>query len=329
MNNKMIDKAIVERVRNADIIDFFEKHHGFTFAQRGGEYRCHQHPSLAIKKNRLSFYWHSKGIGGHGVLDYLTKVENMPFRDAVDVVIKTTFIPTIVAPSAPVPTQPRQPQPEKPKVLVLPEKAGIPLKLLTYLCTKRGIDSDIVNTLMQKEMLYEDRRGNVVFVGHDEQGKARFASLRGTYGDCSFRGDCSGSDKRYGFNMAAAAPSERLYIFESAIDAMSHASLENAIAGNAEAWQQHNRLSLSGTTDTAIPFFLNQHNTVKELIFCLDSDTAGREAAVAMARKYTDKGYYARLELPQGKDFNEDLQAHKQQIKAEKRTLKQHKNVSI
>ena len=108
---------------------------------------------------------------------------------------------------------------EPTKTLILPEKTGIPLRLYVYLCRKRGIDGDIVNTLMQKEMLYEDRRGNIVFVGHDEQGKPRFASLRGTYGDCFFRGDCAGSDKRYGFYMAANTPTDRLYIFESAITA--------------------------------------------------------------------------------------------------------------
>ena len=124
-------------------------------------------------------------------------------------------------------------------------------------------------------------------------------------------------------------PSERLYVFESPIDLMSHASLENAITGNAEAWERHTRLSLSGITDTAIPFFLNKQKNIKELVFCLDNDTAGREAAVNMARKYSDRGYYTRLELPQGKDFNEDLQAHIQQIQALKRTKSIQNSVSI
>ena len=158
-------------------------------------------------------------------------------------------------------------------------------------------DRDIVNTLIQKETLYEDKRGNVVFVGYDEQNKPRFACLRNTHGDCT------GSDKRYGFNMAFSQ-SERLYIFESPIDAMSHASLEKS------TWKQHNRLSLSGTSDSALPFFLTQHHYTKELVFCLDNDTAGREATVNMARKYAEK-YYTRLELPIGKDFNEDLTATK------------------
>ena len=159
-------------------------------------------------------------------------------------------------------------------------------------------------------MLYEDRRGNVVFVGYDAHNKPRFACLRGTHGDCTFRGDCSGSNKRYGFTMAAIVPSERLYIFESAIDAMSHASIENFYELDDDEWLYQHRLSLSGTTDTAIPFFLNQHDEVKELVFCLDNDPAGREAAVKMARKYADMGYVTRLELPHCKDYNEDLQGY-------------------
>ena len=315
----MIDKNIVEQARNTDIIAFLERYNDFTFAHRSGVYRCKQHPSLAVKNDRISFYWHSKGIGGFGALDYLVKVENMPFREAVEAV---TGIDTTTAP----PTQAEAP---KPKTLILPEKAGIPLRLYDYLCRKRGIDGEIVNTLMQKEMIYEDRRGNVVFVGYDEANKPRFASLRGTYGDCAFRGDCAGSDKRYGFNTAAdgaCTPSERLYVFESAIDLMSHASLNKAKSG---AWENVSRLSLSGTSDKAIPFFLNRHEFIKELVFCLDNDTTGREAAVSMARKYADKGYVTRLELPRGKDFNEDLQVFRVQTKAQNRTKTQHNDVTI
>ena len=58
-----------------------------------------------------------------------------------------------------------------PKTLILPEKSGVPLRLYDYLCIRRGIDSEVVNTLIQKEMLYEDKRGNVVFVGHNEHGR--------------------------------------------------------------------------------------------------------------------------------------------------------------
>lgn len=313
----MIDEKTIEQARNTDIIAFLEQRHGFTFAHRGGAYRCRQHPSLAVKNDRLSWFWHSKGIGGHGAIDYLMKLEGLPFRQAVEVI--SGIAPTTISLL----------REEAPKVLVLPEKAGISLRLYDYLCSKRGIDGGIVNTLIQKEKLYEDKRGNVMFVGHDEHGKARFASVRGTYGDPPFRGDCAGSDKRYSFSMTACALSERLYIFESPIDAMSHASLENAAVGDAGAWERHNRLSLAGTSDTALPFFLNQHLTVRELVFCLDNDPAGREAAAHMARKYADKGYHTSIILPAGKDFNEDLQARAKQIRAEKQPKSSHRDVTI
>jgi hypothetical protein len=304
----MIDEKTAEQARNADMIAFLERHCGFTFTTRRGAYRCKQHPSLAVKGDRRSWYWHSKSIGGCGALDYLMKIEQMLFREAVEAV-------TGIA-AAPTPAAGRSAQ-EQPITLFLPEKAGIPLRLYDYLCVKRGIDSGIVNTLIQKETLYEDRRGNVVFVGRDERHKPRFASVRGTY-DRVFRMDCEGSDKRYGFNMVFA-PSERLYVFESPIDAMSHASLENAATGDKDAWKRHSRLSLAGTSDTALPFFLNQHSAARELVFCLDNDEPGREAAATMARKYADKGYMTRLELSKGKDHSDDLQALRTRIQAEKR----------
>ena len=228
-----IDDNTLEQARKADILTFFERYNGFTFIRRGSTYRCKQHPSLAVDSNRLSWFWHSKNTGGYGALDYLVKVENMPFRQAVEVVTGTK----------PATAPPRQ-EAEQPKVLVLPEKAGIMLRLYDYLCIKRSIDSDIVNMLIQKEMLYEDRRGNVVFVGYDDQNKPRFACLRGTRSD--YRGDCAGSDKRYGFNIAGCMSPEYLYVFESAIDLMSHATLANMKEGDKTAWENDSRLSLSG-----------------------------------------------------------------------------------
>ena len=290
----MIDNTIIEQARNADIIAFLEKYHGFTFKPMGGAYRCRQHQSLAVKADRLSWYWHSKSIGGFGALDYLVKVENMAFREAVEVITSTT----------PTAAEPRRETPP-PKTLILPEEKGISLRLYDYLCMKRGIDSDIVHSLIQRKMLYEDKRGNVVFVGYDEQGAARFASLRGTYGE--FRGDCSGSDKRYGFAVAACAPSERLYIFESPIDAMSHASIENILRGSDDAWERQSRLSLAGVTDAAFPKYLEMHPQTKKLVFSLDKDASGIKAAETMARKYSDKGYQTRIEPPLKKDYNDEL----------------------
>ena len=88
---------------------------------------------------------------------------------------------------------------------------------------------------------------------------------------------------------------------------MSHATLANMKEGDKTAWENDSRLSLSGTSGIAIPYFLNQHKSVKELVFCLDNDPIGREAALHLMRKYSEKGYFTRVEPPVNKDFNADL----------------------
>lgn len=303
-----IEDNILEQARMADVPAFFEKYNGFTFAHKGNEYRCRQHPSLAVKRDRLSWYWHSKGIGGYGVLDYLTKVEGIPFREAVELVIGLS----------PTSTQPLLPQKkDKAKVLILPDKKGIPLRLYDYLCKKRGLHGDIVTALVGEGKIFEDWCSNIVFVAHDENKRPRYASLRGTSDSLVFRRDCLGSDKRYGFNMAYSQ-SPRLYIFESPIDVMSHATLRYFEDGEEDSWKLDNRLSLGGTSDIAIPFFLSRHPSVNELVFCLDNDEAGQQAAAAMVMKYSDKGYRTQIHVPRGKDFNEDLLAFKEGLRAEK-----------
>lgn len=231
------------------------------------------------------------------MIDFLMKIENMSFCDSLEEVDVTNYKECrsqII------------PKPEVAKILFLPEKAKWQINIFDYLCVKRGIDFEIVKTLAGEEKIYEDMRRNIVFVGHDEYGIPKFASVRGTAHGSQYRVDCAGSDKRYGFHMTYCQ-SPQLYIFESPIDAMSHATLENIITQNPKAWQGQNRLSLSGTSDKALEKYLELHPNVRELIFCLDNDPPGRDAAIMFAKKYDKKGFHTRLELPKHKDYNEEL----------------------
>ncbi|MDR2599890.1 MAG: DUF3991 and toprim domain-containing protein [Oscillospiraceae bacterium] len=290
-----IDKKVIEQARNTDMIKFLEKHCGFTFYTKRGSYRCKQHPSLAVKNDRLSWYWHSKSLGGFGVIDFLTKIEHMSFCSAVEAV---TGIDTVTL-------KPKKDTTE-PVTLFLPEKKGIPIRLYDYLCVKRGILGDIVHDLMNKGMLYEDKTGNVVFVARDENNKPRFASVRGTYPGKIYRHDCIGSDKRYGFNMTYSQNKE-LHIYESPIDCMSHASMQVIYELDKDAWKSQNRLSLGGTSDAALPLYLEKHPCVERLVFNLDNDEPGENASLNLMKKYLDMGYSAIREFPVKKDWNEDL----------------------
>ena len=271
-----------------DVILFLEQIYNFAFIKCGSGYRCKEHFSLAVKSDRLSWYWHSRGIGGFGALDYLMKIDNLSFSEAIKQLVNIEAIP-------------RPPEPPKTdfKSLVLPKKAPNCDIIIDYLCNKRKLNWGIVEALIQDNLIYQDERKNVVFVGHEN----KFACLRST--STSFRMDCSGSDKKYSFNLTCSG-NGKLYIFESAIDLLSHATLENIYKNDINAWKNDNRLSLGGTSSLAIDEYIKR-NPVTEMIFCLDNDEAGREKAVAFRRKYSALGFYTRIELPQNKDYNDDL----------------------
>ncbi len=136
----MIDKTILDNARSIDLIDFLERYKGFHFRHSNGEYRCTEHTSLAIKSDRLSWYWHSKGIGGYGAIDFLMKIEGFDFKGALQLLAdgQTNAPP-------PPPTMDIQ------RALLLPEKADSNRRAFAYLCKTRWLDSKIIGELIQEK----------------------------------------------------------------------------------------------------------------------------------------------------------------------------------
>lgn len=100
--------------------------------------------------------------------------------------------------------------------------------------------------------------------------------------NCRFRGEVSGSDKASGFLIESEGMNDCVYVFESFIDAMSHANLYNIKYGNKDAWKLHNRLALGGTADTALMELLKRKPNIRNICLCLDNDSAGRAASVTI-----------------------------------------------
>ena len=123
--------------------------------------------------------------------------------------------------------------------------------------------------------------------------------------------------------------SNRLHIFESPIDAMSHATIYCINKNDKNAWRNQNRLSLAGISDKALLHYLETHPNVEELIFHLDNDEAGKSATEEKVRKYEKMGFKTFDEPPRGKDLNDDLLALTEQKKAVKRTQMHHYDIGI
>ena len=153
-----------------------------------------------------------------------------------------------------------------------------------------------------------------MFVGRDAAGTPRYASIRACAG--SFKGEASGSDKRFGFAVEQRGGPIEVHVFESAIDALSFATLFKLRGGD---WRTLSLLSLGGIPpvrdggDVKVPCALEQwladHPLCSEVRLHLDNDGPGRAAARAIAERVSPR-VPAAIESPAtGKDVNDHLLA--------------------
>lgn len=309
----MIEQHVINDINDRDLTTFLNSYEKFTFKKCGSSFRCVEHPSLSIKDDNRCFYWHSQGIGGYGALNWLTKVCNIDFISALKILtdgdisqFNTQQVYTTTKPAKP--TKPAIPA--TPKELVLPKSSYDVTDIIDYLCDVRGISCDIIYYLLDNKLIFQDYKKNVVFVGYDENQLPKFACLRGTYddgsGSNSFRKDCYGSDKKYSFNIKGN--SENLYVFESPIDLLSHATMENIKFNNPTAYLRSNRLSLGGTSTTALKHFLSQ-NKISNIRLCLDNDAQGIKSANNIMQEF-NTNYNVSINFPTTKDYNQDLLEH-------------------
>lgn len=175
-----------------------------------------------------------RGIGGYSALDYLIKVKEMPFLQAVETIMGNL--------SAAPPDPLRRPMTApKEKVLLLPQANRNAANAIEYL-RHRGIDRALIDFCISTGRFYESYPyHNAVFVGQDRNGKPRYANLRGIGSD--FIGDANGSDKHYSFGIPAAVRSDTLNLFESAIDLLSYGTMQKL---DGKGWRSENLLSLAG-----------------------------------------------------------------------------------
>jgi len=299
-----VPSDLIAQVKQIDLLAYLQTYAPDELVSAGGgEYCTKSHDSLRISHGL--WCWHSRGIGGKTALDYLIKVRGMDFMDAVEHLLRRAEIqpPVFSCPAKP-------PQ----KILRLPAAAPDNDRALAYL-QSRGIDRDVLEHCVQVGRLYESANyHNCVFVGMDNAGIPRYAALRGTAS--SFKGEANGSDKRYSFALPAQGESETLHLFESAVDALSYATL---LKMHGRDWRQTHLLSLAGVFAPAknptprlpvsLARYLEDYPGIQRVDLHLDNDHAGRAAV----RNITDllSGTYDLCDhIPPGgcKDTNAYLQ---------------------
>ena len=301
-----IPPEVVEKAREMDLLTYLKSYEPQELVHFGGNTYCtREHDSLKISNGK--WCWFSRGIGGYSALDYLIKVKEMPFTQAVETIMGNVA----VSPPTYTPTQKEQ----KAKVLLLPKANRCATHAVEYL-HGRGIDYDLIDFCISTGRLYESYPyHNVVFVGQDRDGKPRYANLRGIGSD--FIGDANGSDKHYSFGIPAAVESGTLNLFESAVDLLSYGTMQKL---DGKDWRHESLLSLAGVykpkariEESSLPVALVQYLAdyphIRKVVLRLDNDPAGRIAA-ATIKTLLSKRYAVTVDIqppPQGKDYNDCL----------------------
>lgn len=291
----------IRQAKEIDLLTYLQNYEPQELVRVAPNTYCtREHDSLKISNGK--WHWFSRGIGGRTALDYLIKVKDYPFTQAVE---------TILERAAALPPVSHFQEPEPPRKLLLPEPNNNTDIAVNYLLG-RGIHPAVIDYCLTHRLLFESRQyHNCVFVGYDLEGTARYAALRGTLG--SYKGEATGSDKRYSFSIAENPSAGTVHLFESAIDLMSYATFAR-MAGH--DWRQDALLSLAGVYQTkrenvvpvALSRFLTDFTGIKTLKLHLDNDAIGRGAAKGIMDGLKDK--YEILDEPPryGKDVNEALQ---------------------
>ena len=176
----------IQRANERSISEFFRQE-GYSCKKVRSETHIAGFGGFYVKDSTIpnQFYIHSRQTGGTGLVSCLMKVMDMPFREAVRTALDgemargdrndKAYIPKSkyrqVAPSAP------EPKPE----FVMPEKGADNRRVYSYLTKTRCIDPSIVNDFIRTGVLYQDTKGNAVYL-HKENGKPCGAEIHGTSG---------------------------------------------------------------------------------------------------------------------------------------------------
>ncbi len=250
------------------------------------------------------WYSHYEQTGGYPV-EFVMKYFDLPFKDAVRELIgehNYSFNPVSDV----------SPQREAANPHLLPASNKNTYRIYMYLKNKRGISPDVINAFAKIGLLYEDREyHSCVFVGRDENGQPRHCHVRSTVS--SFKQTMKGSRAEYAFHFNGH--SDTIYAFEAPIDMLAYISMHE------EGWRQNSYVALCSVSEKALMHQLEAHPKLRKVVLCLDSDDAGQSAVSRIKESLYEKGYTdVQVEIPQRKDWNEDLQVLrgiKQDIKSQ------------
>lgn len=261
--------------RTAEVYDFLLSRHGSQVKKEGAYLRVPGNGGLLVHRGYYGYYDSTHDKHGNSV-DLLVEYFGYDLKGAVEALIGE-------APAAPKPQEKREDITLSYAEMPTPTKEKYS-RVWAYLHRTRGLSSEVINKLMKEHLLYQDERGNAVFIDKDQT----IAEIRGTSTYKSFRGTRRAKKPNGFWWFQPNGRSERVYVCESAIDAVSLYLLlkdENATY-----------VSMAGVGNRSV---IERIARTKQVIVCTDNDAAGQ----AVRNDFPNLPAL----IPHNKDWNEDL----------------------
>ena len=216
-----VTREQIQQARRSNLFNYLCSHHADEVEtdRHGKTLRLKANHSVSVKSDYSGYLDFATSEKGNGI-DLLTRHFGLSFQDAVLALCGDN---TSNFSSFPSNTGVKK---EKNQIQ-LPSPAKDYRRMLAYLTETRHIPANIVQSLIDQGLLYQaDKSNNAVFLNR----KKDFGELRGTLTDRPFHGIIKGSrhDGCWAFSLGQNA--NVAYVCESAIDALSLATILGEIA---------------------------------------------------------------------------------------------------
>ncbi|WP_416656009.1 DUF3991 domain-containing protein [Bacillus amyloliquefaciens] len=298
-----VNEEEIMKARDIDLLDYLEKK-GETFVKQGKYYRHTEHDSLIIRENMYA--WNSRGEKGYGALNFIQMYYGMDFVSAVKELNKEEY--QLFDKSRKAPEVKQEPfSYEKQRKLEVNHQTDIK----KYLVDDRKIDPKIVNWLIGKDLIAQDKRKNVVFkwkkegkvVGFDLQGTLPMKNSRGSF---KYVAPNDAKNRNYGFNFDIGKPNKIIY-FESSIDMLSYWSIQKEKVKDARLISG-NGLKIK-TIAEAYKQATKEGHKIKEIGLGVDNDDGGNKFKDQVCQLLNSDMIKSYMPKTKGMDWNDELKA--------------------
>lgn len=298
-----IKRTKIDRAKEVNLFDYCEyKGIELTKDDNNDNYRVIGNQGLIIRDN---FFWHGDKREKHDSIAFVQKVLGIGFKEAVNELLSYQRKQGNEMPSASRQAGGSGAELEKKEVkgeFVLPVKAPDNKRVFAYLTKTRGLPQSLVNEMIDRGLLYQDYKGNCVFVCYDELGNPSGAILRGSRTDKVFKGWAVNSNAEYGWLIKPEKQSGTVFVTESPIDALSYFAYYPSIR-----MREFYYLALGGLNIGAIEKFLSNHEEVKRIVLGIDTDEAAQKRFESIRDRFSSEYEIVDSRPKEGKDWNEAL----------------------